>query len=184
MGTVAATTDGPVGADGRATGDRVVLDPDARRRLTPAGRDVVLTHELTHVAVRATVPGAAPTWLAEGYADHVGYARADVPDTALLAPLASAVRAGTAPTRLPTAADLDPGVTRHRGALPRVVAGGRAARRPARRGRAAAAGGPVQQHGGAEAAARACAAALPEVEGLDLAALTRAWRQRLAALAR
>ena len=60
----------------------------------PAGRDVVLTHELAHVAVRATVPGAPATWLAEGYADHVGYARAGLSDQRLLAPLLAEVRAG------------------------------------------------------------------------------------------
>ena len=69
---VAATTEGPTDAAGLATGDRVVLDPTADARLTAAGRDVVLTHELAHVAVQASVPGRAAGWLAEGYADHVG----------------------------------------------------------------------------------------------------------------
>ncbi len=93
LAEVAATTEGPTGPDGRATGDRIVLDPTAYARLTPAGRDVVLTHELSHVAVRATVPGAPATWLAEGYADHVGYARAGLSDQRLLAPLLAEVRA-------------------------------------------------------------------------------------------
>ncbi len=34
---VAATTEGPTGADGTATGDRVVLDPTAFDRLTASG---------------------------------------------------------------------------------------------------------------------------------------------------
>ena len=84
---VGATTEGPTDSTGRATGDRVVLDPTAFGRLTRAGRDVVLTHELVHVAVRATVPGRAAAWLTEGFADHVGYGRADVPVGDLLAPL-------------------------------------------------------------------------------------------------
>ncbi|MFL6154239.1 MAG: hypothetical protein ACJ72B_17830 [Ornithinibacter sp.] len=105
---VAATTEGPTGAAGTATGDRIVLDPAAFGRLTPSGRDVVLTHELAHVAVRATVPGRPAAWLAEGYADHVGYARADVPAGRLLAPLVSSLRTGHGPTGLPTAADLQP----------------------------------------------------------------------------
>jgi hypothetical protein len=183
-GRVAATTDGPVGADGLATGDRVVLDPRARRRLTPAGRDVVLTHELTHVAVRATVPGSAPTWLAEGYADHVGYARADVPAAALLAPLAAAVRDGSAPTDLPTATSLDP-------ALGDIEVGYLAAWQAVEL--------VAEQHGeaalrrlvrrcsvteGEEAAERACDAAMPAVLGTDRDALTRQWQRRLAALAR
>jgi hypothetical protein len=107
---VAATTEGPTGADGTATGDRVVLDPAAFDRLTRSGRDVVLTHELVHVAVRATVPGHPAGWLAEGYADHVGYRRADVSTRRLLAPLTAAVRAGRAPSTLPGASDLQPGI--------------------------------------------------------------------------
>ncbi|MFQ6170563.1 hypothetical protein ACK8HX_03060 [Oryzobacter sp. R7] len=98
---VAATTEGPTDERGRATGDRVVLDPAAFDRLTPAGREVVLTHELVHVAVRATVPGRTAAWLSEGYADHVGYRRADVPVERLLAPLLAEVRAGRGPSDLP-----------------------------------------------------------------------------------
>ncbi len=105
---VAATTEGPVGRDGTATGDRVVLDPGAFARLSPAGRQVVLAHELTHVAVRATVPGRAEPWVAEGYADHLGYGYAGLPVSRLTAPLVAAVRSGSAPVRLPGAAEVDP----------------------------------------------------------------------------
>jgi hypothetical protein len=86
-----------------------VLDPAAFDRLTRSGRDVVLTHELAHVAVRATVAGHPAGWLAEGYADHVGYRRADVSPRRLLAPLVAAVRAGRAPSALPGASELQPG---------------------------------------------------------------------------
>ena len=105
---VAATTEGPTGSAGTATGDRVVLDPTAFGRLTPSGREVVLTHELAHVAVRSTVPGRPAAWLAEGYADHVGYARADVSTRRLVAPLVSAIRTGKGPRELPSASDLEP----------------------------------------------------------------------------
>ncbi|MEO7421009.1 MAG: hypothetical protein ABIU87_01280 [Ornithinibacter sp.] len=105
---VAATTEGPVGKAGTATGDRVVLDPEAFARLTPAGRQVVIAHELTHVAVRATVPGRSEPWVSEGYADHIGYGYAGLPERRIAAPLVVAVRAGQAPTRLPGALDVDP----------------------------------------------------------------------------
>jgi hypothetical protein len=108
LAEVGATTEGPTGPDGRATGDRIVLDPTAYARLTPAGRDVVLTHELAHVAVRASVAGAPATWLAEGYADHVGYSRAGLSDQRLLAPLLAEIRAGRAPLNLPSNSDLQP----------------------------------------------------------------------------
>ncbi|MBM6402446.1 hypothetical protein [Phycicoccus sonneratiae] len=182
-GRVAATTDGPLGPDGRAVADRVVLDPQARRRLTPSGRDVVLTHELTHVAVRASVPGAAPPWLAEGYADHVGYARADVPRSALLAPLTAAVRDGTGPTRLPDASSLDPAV----GDIEvGYLAAWQAAELVAERHGEAALRRLVRAcsgTGSVEATERTCDAAMPEVLGTDRAGFTGQWRQRLGALA-
>ncbi|GAA4123347.1 hypothetical protein GCM10022415_28370 [Knoellia locipacati] len=109
LSQVAAITDGPLGADGRATGDRILLNPDAFARLTPEGRQFVLTHESTHVAVRSSLPGAPPLWLVEGYADHVGYAASDRRRADLAAPLLERVRNGSGPTRLPTQGDLDPG---------------------------------------------------------------------------
>ena len=51
---VAAVTDGTIGADGRAGADRVVVNPGAFARLRPDGRRVVITHEATHVAIRAS----------------------------------------------------------------------------------------------------------------------------------
>jgi hypothetical protein len=54
------------------------------------------------------VPGRTAAWLSEGYADHVGYRRADVPAARLLAPLVAEVRAGRAPTDLPRLDALEP----------------------------------------------------------------------------
>ncbi|WP_188744862.1 hypothetical protein [Phycicoccus endophyticus] len=183
VGEVAATTEGPVGPDGRATGDEVVLDPRARRTLTAAGDRVVLTHELAHVAVRATLPGSAPRWLAEGYADHVGYAEADVPDSALLRPLARAVADGTAPARVPSADELDP-------AAGDLEVGYLAAWQVVEAAVARAGEDAVHEllrrcsvTGGEAAAERACDAAMPAVLGTDRAGLTRDWRRRLADLA-
>ncbi|MBT9254748.1 hypothetical protein KMZ32_03025 [Phycicoccus sp. MAQZ13P-2] len=183
-GGVGASTDGPTGDDGRATGDRVVLDPAAHARLTRTGRAVVLTHELAHVAVRATLPGALPTWLSEGYADHVGYAGANVPVADLLAPLTTAVRAGAAPRDLPDAAAFaDSGGSLEVTYLAAWQAVELLADRGGEKGldrllRVCA------SRDGEQAAERACDAALPEVTGLDRQALTRQWRQRLDDLAR
>ena len=181
---VAATTEGPAGPDGRATGDRIVLDPDAYTRLSAVGRDVVLTHELAHVAVRSSVPGAPATWLAEGYADHVGYARAGLGDRVLLAPLITAVREGRAPTELPDTSSLQP--TSGNLEVPYLAAwqavdliaqehGEEALRELVR---AAASTGTA-----ADAEARTDAA-LETVLGSSREELTRAWRQRLETLAR
>jgi hypothetical protein len=183
-GRVAATTEGPLDPAGPATGDRVVLDPDAGRRLTPTGREVVLAHELAHVAVRATLAGSAPAWLTEGYADHVGYALADLPVRELAAPLVRAVRESGPPSALPTSADLDPsrpdlevGYLAAWQAVELVVQErGEAALRALVRACTVPGSAPVVE--------AACDRAVPRVIGRSRSELTREWRQRLAALAR
>lgn len=109
LSQVAAITDGPLDVSGLATRDRVILNPDAFAKLTPTGRQFVITHESTHVAVRGSLPGAAPLWLVEGFADHVGYAGSGRGRTELAAPLLAKVREGKGPTRLPIQGDYDPG---------------------------------------------------------------------------
>ncbi|MFC7488442.1 hypothetical protein ACOCJ7_08915 [Knoellia sp. CPCC 206453] len=108
LSQVAAITDGPIGASGLARRDRVVLNPDAFAKLTPAGRQFVITHESTHVAVRSSLAGAAPLWLVEGFADHVGYSGSGRRRAELAAPLLAKVVEGKGPTRLPTQGDFDP----------------------------------------------------------------------------
>jgi hypothetical protein len=53
--------------------DRVILNPPGFAKLGPLGRQVVLTHEITHVASRSATGPLVPTWLIEGMADYVGY---------------------------------------------------------------------------------------------------------------
>lgn len=108
LGQVAAITAGPVDASGLATQDRIILNPDAFATLTTAGRQFVITHESTHVAVRGSLPGAAPLWLVEGFADHVGYAGSGRRTTELAGPLLTRVDNGQGPSRLPTLEDFDP----------------------------------------------------------------------------
>ena len=79
--------------DGAPAGVRVVLSVERFAALSPLGRTVTLTHELVHVATRATRradDAVVPTWLTEGYADHVARLDRDVAATALAAPLLSA----------------------------------------------------------------------------------------------
>lgn len=83
-------------------GDRVVVNPSTFLRLGTTGRRVVLTHEVTHVATRAGTGPAAPAWLVEGFADHVGYLGADVPLRVAARDLRASVRAGDLPDALPT----------------------------------------------------------------------------------
>lgn len=105
---VAATTDGRFAADGTAGADRIVADPVGIARLTVAGRQAVVTHEVMHVAMRASTAGAMPTWLSEGLAQYVGFAAAGVPLAEGTAELLVLVRAGHLPQGVPSDAEFDP----------------------------------------------------------------------------
>jgi len=105
---VAAVTDGPLEPGHSASSDRVYLNPTVFGGLTDDGRRVVITHELTHVTVRATTTGPVPMWLSEGFADEVGYAAVALPPTTVAAPLLAQVRAGHGPRQLPADSDFDP----------------------------------------------------------------------------
>ncbi|WP_432155743.1 hypothetical protein [Streptomyces sp. bgisy153] len=102
---IAAVTTGETGGPPRAPADRIVVNPDAYRTLGPIGRQVVITHETTHVATRAHTNGATPLWLSEGYADWVGYRDTDRGPAEAAPELARAIAEGRAPDALPTDED-------------------------------------------------------------------------------
>lgn len=83
----------------------VVLNPAEFARMDPRGRQLVVTHELTH-ALTGVVGSSAPTWLVEGFADWVALHE----DTAPLATSAGALLTQVAqsgpPGALPTDEDL------------------------------------------------------------------------------
>lgn len=185
---VAAVTDGPLAPGERATSDRVYVNPVAFGSLNPDGRRVVITHELTHVTVRATTTRAVPTWLSEGFADWVGYRTITLGPQAIAAELLTKVRAGSGPTRLPTDGDFDPA----RGVIAPVYnAAWLAVTRLAQEhGSAklvafyrAVAGGLVVDDATAAAPAAVTAKAFPAVLGVGEAAFTADWLAYLKRLA-
>jgi hypothetical protein len=93
-------------------GDRVLVNPETFAGLGAVGRQVVLTHEVTHVATRRASGPAVPAWLAEGLADLVGYTGVDLPTSVTAADLAAEVRAGRLPAALPADADFEGGSPR------------------------------------------------------------------------
>jgi hypothetical protein len=93
-------------------GNRVGINPDNWPKLSALGRRIVLTHELTHVATRSVTGGAMPTWLAEGFADYVGYLDSGIPVSFAAQELAAQLRAGHVPRRLPVDGDFD-GASKH-----------------------------------------------------------------------
>ncbi|MEU3842610.1 hypothetical protein AB0E88_21565 [Streptomyces sp. NPDC028635] len=119
---IAAVTTGETGAPAKAAADRVIVNPDAYGMLGSLGRQVVLTHETTHVATRRATDAATPLWLSEGYADWVGY-RGSGRTAAQAAPeLQRAVTDGEVPTALPS--DQDFGFAGDAGRLARAYESG------------------------------------------------------------
>ncbi|MFF5257393.1 hypothetical protein ACFY4C_00500 [Actinomadura viridis] len=95
-------------ADGTGA-DRIVIAPDAFERLNTLGRDVVLTHELAHVATGGARDGRTPLWLIEGFADYVGYRGRKVSAKSAARELHRDVAAGRIPAALPDRAAFDAG---------------------------------------------------------------------------
>lgn len=96
-----------LGAPGSEDTGRVVVRPDATRTLTPVGLQIVLRHELTHVATAATTTPITPRWLIEGFAEYVGNRDSGQPIATAAAELAASVRHGDLPTALPKDTDFD-----------------------------------------------------------------------------
>ena len=93
-------------------GNRVGINPANWPKLSSLGQRIVLTHELTHVATRAVTGAATPTWLAEGFADYIGYLDSGIPTTFAAQELAAKVRAGHVPRKLPPDDEFD-GASKH-----------------------------------------------------------------------
>lgn len=85
-----------------AVGDRIIINPRNFDGLGPVGRQVVLTHEVAHVATRKASGPSIPAWLVEGLADYVGYRDAGVSVTVAARELRAEVQAGRLPLSLPT----------------------------------------------------------------------------------
>ncbi|MFE1029151.1 hypothetical protein ACFW5I_32080 [Streptomyces sp. NPDC058818] len=119
---IAAVTTGETGGREQAPADRIIVNPDAYGLLGDLGKQVVLTHETTHVATRADTTAATPLWLSEGYADWVGYRDGDRAPAEAAPEMAGAVAEGRVPASLPT--DEDFGFTADADELARAYEGG------------------------------------------------------------
>jgi hypothetical protein len=113
LSQLAAVTTGELrvvgdGTGNRTTGDRVVLNPVAFPALTPTGRGVVLTHEFTHVATRASVRTLPPVWVDEGFADYVAYLGTTLSVRDVAGDLLNSPKALTSLRALPSDQDFDP----------------------------------------------------------------------------
>ena len=80
---------------------RIVANPKLFDELGKQGRQIVLTHETTHVASTATA-SPVPLWLAEGFADYIAFTAVSVQDESAAKELFKAIRAGKVPKALPS----------------------------------------------------------------------------------
>ncbi|MFE8943479.1 hypothetical protein [Streptomyces sp. NPDC007856] len=173
---IAAVTTGEAGGSGKAPADRVVVNPEAYAILGDLGKQVVLTHETTHVATRAHTTAATPLWLSEGYADWIGYLGTGRTPTEVAPELTRAVHDGHPPTELPT--DKDFGFTSDPAELAQAYEGGwLACRMIADQWGAARLDAFYRAVGGHQQRAGAIEAALKTVLGTTPQAFTERWRE-------
>ncbi|HJU98399.1 MAG TPA: hypothetical protein VJ644_10510 [Jiangellaceae bacterium] len=151
---------------------RVLADPGVLAGLDPPTRTAVLGHEAFHVATAGL--GAAPLWLSEGLADYAGYRESGIALERASAGLAGQVRRQGVPAALPDDADFgDTGraTLAYEGAHVAVamLVADYGEERVVALYRRVARDGP-----------RSLDAALRDVLGTDLAAVTAAWRVEVA----
>ncbi|MFG2548704.1 hypothetical protein [Streptomyces sp. NPDC048581] len=177
---IAAVTTGETGAPAKAPADRIIVNPDAYGVLGATGKQVVLTHETTHVATRAHTTAATPLWLSEGYADWVGYLGSGRSPSQAAPELWGAVTEGRVPQVLP--ADADFGFTGDSGRLARAYESGwLACRLIAERWGEVRLVEFYRAVGAHEGRAGAVEGALKDVLGTSLEEFTGEWREYLRA---
>jgi hypothetical protein len=105
---LAAITRGELGVpEETAAAERVIINPRAYADLSPVGKRVIMLHEITHVAVRSATQEWTPMWLAEGFADYVGYRTSGLAVRFIAQELVEDIRTGGVPPSLPADTDFD-----------------------------------------------------------------------------
>lgn len=103
---LAAVTRGELGLEeSSAAAERIIVNPKAYRELSAVGRRVIMRHEVAHVAARSRTQAWTPRWLAEGFADYIGYRDSGLATEVVAQELASDVRRGVLPSTLPVDAE-------------------------------------------------------------------------------
>lgn len=106
---IAAVTTGEVGLIETGVGaDRIILNPEGFAQLDRGSAQIVMTHEISHVAARSGGGGEVPIWLSEGMADYVAFKHSDLTTWQRAGDLLAQVQRGNVPTRLPDLEAFDP----------------------------------------------------------------------------
>jgi len=103
---IAAVTAGADGSRRAGAPVRVFVNPEVTGRLSGEGAQVVISHELVHVATDATTAVLDP-WLLEGFADYVALRDVDLPLSTTAARASASVRRHGVPDHLPGSAEFD-----------------------------------------------------------------------------
>ncbi|WP_460366974.1 basic secretory protein-like protein, partial [Actinocorallia lasiicapitis] len=101
LDTIVALAVAPPNADRSPAPSRILISPDVWSRVNALGRRVVLTHELTHIALNSASDTKTPLWLVEGLADYIGYKGTGTPPRKAAKELTGALADGYRPTALP-----------------------------------------------------------------------------------
>jgi hypothetical protein len=104
-----ALSDGQDPLTGAVYGQRLIVNPDALAKLSAVGRQIVIRHEVTHIADAAATTDATPQWLIEGFPEYIANLNSGQPVPVAASELAAAVRHGRAPTALPSPSDFATG---------------------------------------------------------------------------
>lgn len=102
-----AVSDGQQPQSGIVFGQRLVVNPGALTKLSAVGRQIIVRHEVTHLASAQSTTAATPRWLAEGFADYVGNLGSGQSVGTAAAELRTDVRRHTVPKALPDDASFD-----------------------------------------------------------------------------
>jgi hypothetical protein len=172
IAAVTAPADGSPDTDSPV---HVFVNPDVFDRLRPTGAQVVLSHEVAHVATGAARSAAEP-WLVEGFADYVALRDVSLPVTTSAAQIIAQFRSDGPPSALPGRADFATdsghlGATYESAWLACVLLAERGGEQALVRAYSEVADGTSLEH------------ALRRHFGLDIAELTSLWRARLRDLA-
>lgn len=98
-GGAPASQEAPAVTVGSLEEAHVVVHPASWDRLTPQGRQAVLTHEVTHLSMQGD--GGVPAWLGEGLAEYTAHRNSDLPPAAIAGSALDPLRAGQGPTDWP-----------------------------------------------------------------------------------
>ena len=104
-GFAAVTTAEGSPRGGAHIAERVFVNTPAVATLTSLGREVVVRHELTHVATMAPERSSVPLWLVEGAAEYTGYRGSGIALRVAVGDLLGSARTTGIPRALPTTAD-------------------------------------------------------------------------------